>query len=340
MHRHTHLLAVALAGASLFACEVGGGVGPGAQQPAQPMPGEPQPATGGGGSGAGAVAGGPNCPTPANHCLDAGILFAGKKAYQQGYIYVDPATMTAEPGPSGEATFMSLRDGGTLVTGHFWRTQAAQQNQLTIGTLAVMMHRSSQGVYVAPTSRDEAHKHRWWVSRIVSNKTLDNGYVHVTGGHKINANAIRIIDGDQSPTIASSGVEDDHFVQDDHWLVAKKALPDKGYVYASLALAAKPPTAETGGEGQFLQTRDGQYVWSRHAWRTRRATQADVRPGMHVFMIHRSKSGVYVAPESRAEALAHRWWTAKVVDTSELYKGVVEVAGGHKVALAALRVPI
>ncbi len=336
MQRHSHLIAVAFAGMFAAACQVGAGMTSGAQQPAQPMPAEPVPAAGN----AGPAVGGPDCPNPENHCLAEDILFAGKKGFDKGYIYADPARMTAEPGPSGEATFMSVRDGANLVTSHYWRTRAAQANELAIGALAVMMHRSQGGFYVAPTTRDEANKHRWWIARIVSNNTLDQGYVVVSGGYKVNANGIRVIVGDESPTVAANRQEDAHFLQPGHWIVSKKPLPEKGYSYASLALAVKAPSEETGGEGDFLLTRDGSYEWTRYAWQTRPATEADLRPGVHVFMLHRSKGGLYIAPESRVDALAKRWWTAKIVDASELYKGVVQVAGGYKVAVDGLRVPI
>lgn len=337
MQRDSQVIAVALASMFAAACQVGAGVAPGAQQPAQSMPAESGPAEAGGPA---TATGGPNCPNPENHCLAEDILFAGKKGYDKGYVYVEPARMTAEPGPSGEATFMSVRNGSSLVTGHYWRTRAARPDELSIGVLAVMMHRAKGGFYVAPTTRDEANKRQWWISRIVSNNTLDQGYVVVSGGYKVNADGIRVIVGDESPTVMAANQEDAHFLQAGHWIVSKKALPEKGYSYASLALAVKPPSGETGGEGHFLLTRDGSYQWTRHAWQTRPATEADLRPGAHVFMLHRAKGGLYVAPESRVDALARQWWAAKIVDSSELYKGVVQVAGGYKVAVDGLRVPM
>ena len=154
----------------------------------------------------------------------------------------------------------------------------------------------------------------------------------VSGGFRVAVSALRAIEGDTSAGVQLGGAEDAHFVRADHWLVSDKPLPAQGWQWVDLAVALKNPSAATKREGQFMRTGDGWILWTAHAHRTRPATQADLKVGGFAFMPHVKKNSVYGAPSSRKVALGSRWWVARIVDTSELYKGVVTVAGNYKVA--------
>ena len=338
------VFACALCASLVFAgCQIG--VGPGGPPPAGPPgppPGSaagPPPASGPavGGGGGETVSANPNCPTPANHCLAEDVMFAGKKAFTARYEYVFAARMTGQPGAGGDATFLSLNDGGELVTQHYYQTRAAQPGEVAVGTMVIMPHINRDGVYVAPETRDKAHKTRWWLARVTSVASADRGYVIVSGGYKIATNALRMVEGDTSPTVSVGGAEDAHYLKDEHWVVVPKGLPAKRYVYGFVGAAIQAPTAETKGDGHFISLQDGAIGWNK-GFKTRPADKADLQVGTYAFMPHINRDGVYQAPESRLKSLSTRWWVAKIVDTSELYKGVVEVAGGYKIAAAAIRV--
>jgi len=264
-------------------------------------------------------------------------MFAGNKAFRARYVYLEPARMTAPAGSGGDATFLSLRDGGSVVTQHFYQTRVAQPADIAVGKLVIMPHINRNGVYVAPETRDKAHKTRWWLARVSSVASADAGYVIVSGGYKIATNALRVIEGDTSPTVTIGGAEDGHYLTGNHWIVVPKGLPEQRYRYGFVGAPIQPPTAQTKDDGNFINLSTGEVGWNK-GFMTRPAQQADLQVGTFAFMPHINRNGVYQAPDSRLKSLTTRWWVAKIVDTSELYKGVVEVAGGYKIAAAAIRV--
>lgn len=291
-----------------------------------------------GGTGGGAVHN-PSCPTPEDHCLDADTFFVGKKAYEQSYIYVEASKMTREPDPaSGAAEFLVLRTGANQVSEHFWRTRKATSPELRVGQLVLTMDHKRDGIYRAPTTRDEAHKFRWFMTRIASVTPIDHGYVVLAGGYKADVDSIRFLDGDDSPQLVVPGNEDAHYLKEGHWFIGKKPLPERSYVYVDVAAAIQPPSKQTKGEGHFVSLKNGQLWWTANAWPTRIATKDDLKVGQFAFLPELKKNGVYHAPRTREEALTRRWWVIKIVDTSELYKGVVGLAGGYKVSVDAIRV--
>ena len=338
-------------------CRIEGGLNPsrtGPSQPAQPPQKERAHHTGtaerggggggGGGGGVGAGGGGvsysPDCPTPQDHCLTGDDVLVAKKAYGTGYVYLEAAVQQSQPEASGEAKFMSRRNGETVISRHFHQTRPASVNELSVGRIAVMFHgKKKDGIYQPPPNREKAHSGRWWMARIASVAPASNGYVIVAQGYKIATTNLRYIEGDESPTAVVGGAEDAHFLRDDHWIIGEDKLPDSGYDYVGVGAPIQAPSAETRGEGHFIRTRDGQIMWTEHAWSTRPATKNDIQVGHHIIMFHGKKTnGVYQAPRSRADALSGRWWTAKVVDDSRLYKNVVGVAGGYQIALDNARV--
>jgi hypothetical protein len=283
------------------------------------------------------------CPNPDDHCLPDGIFFASKREWKHGYVYLDAAAQQSPPDGAGVAKFMSRRDGSEMVTKWFYKTRRAQRNELAVGKMVIMFHDNSRDhIYQAPETRTDALGKKWWMSRIVSVAPLASGnYVLVANGYKVAANNLRYIEGDSSPTITVSGTEDAHFLKDDHWLASEKPLKDRGYQYIDVAAPIQAPTAQTKNEGHFLFLRSGKTLWTAHAWKTRPATQDDMKLGARVFMFHdNSRDKVYQKPADRPSALAKKWWTAKVTDNSTAYKGTVTVDGKYQVAVDAIRVPV
>jgi hypothetical protein len=287
------------------------------------------------------VAANPDCPNPANHCLaEDVVLVASRGLDNRAYIYLEPSRQTGPANSAGEATFLTLRQGKDLTTRHAFRTRPAHDEDLAVGALAVMLHRKEGQIYRAPSTRKEAQSHTWWLARIVSVASVDQGFVVVSGGYKIAPNAVRVVEGDDSPRVTVSSEADAHFLSPDHWIVADRELGNRKYVYAQAAAPIQAPSPATKGEGHFILLDKGAITWSAHAYRSRPATKADMRVGMTVIAFHRKDGPVYAPPRERSEALTGRWWVAKVVDTSSLHRGTVDVAGGYTIRVDAIRVPM
>ena len=265
-------------------------------------------------------------------------MLVSKKAFEKNYVYLEPARPKGAANSAGESTFMLVRNGRDMTTRHIWQTVPAGPGQLAVGQVVVMFHRNTGHVYRAPETRKEAQSTRWWAARLVSVASADQGFVIVSGGYRVAPNVLRLVQGDDSPTVNVSPQVDQHFLSPDHWIVADRALGNRTYVYAHVAAAVQAPSAQTKNEGRFLLLDSGAFVWSAHAWKTRPATAQDIQVGREVMLLHRNQGSVYRAPKERVEALTTRWWIAKVVDTSELYKGVVSLAGGYSASLDGLRV--
>ncbi|HVK72495.1 MAG TPA: hypothetical protein VM734_04220 [Kofleriaceae bacterium] len=303
--------------------------------------------TGGGGSTVGeggdpgGGAGAPSCPTPADHCLEADDLLVGD-AFQSGYVSAQVGKQTAPPNPAGEATFMILADGGTRTSRTSYRTHKAAPEELAVGALVAALDATgNDNVYRAPTSREDATRTSWFVSRIVSVDSAAQGHVIVSGGYLVALDALRIVDGDASPRLTVGGAEDAAFIKPDHWFVSDAPLPDRGYITVRTAVAIQAPSAATKHEGEYLITQNGERLWSRHAWRTRPATSADIKLGAHVIALDATgPDNVYRAPQSRVDALQTNWFAAKITDTSEAFKGVVTLAGDYRAAVSSLRVVV
>lgn len=301
--------------------------GPTATQPPPPSTG-PAPAT--------------DCPNPADHCLPTGELyFATKKQWKGGYVWVNLSTMKTPPDSAGEAKFFLKRNGSDLITKWFYKTRPARRSELAIGQMVVMFHDNKKDrVYRAPDTRKAALGKRWWMSRIVSLAPLGTGnFVLVADGYRVAANNLRLVVGDKSKTTTVASGEDAHFLSTSHWFVSTKPLRNKGYHFLKLAAPITVPSAQTKNEGLFITLRRGNDMWTKFAWRTRPAKKAELKPGLRVFMFHDAKrDGVYNKPAVRHDALAKRWWTGLITDTSTAYKGTVTVAGKYQVAVDNLRV--
>jgi len=275
----------------------------------------------------------------ANHYLDGETWFTATSGYENNYIYADPSKQLAPPGQDGKAKFWDFFAKKETERQHFWKSHAAKKEELAVGKLALLAHKKDgNGVYVAPASVEEAYSSRWWITRIVSVRPVAEGYVLLAGNFRAAPDAIRYLDGDDSPSITQQGKEDAHFIADEHWFAGRQALPEKNYVYVDPAVPVSPDQPMKGGEGRFVLTNSGQILQTANAWQTRMAKPADLKKGQLVIAPHIKDGATYRAPKTRAEALAARWWAVKITDTKTAAKGTVGVDGGYSVATNALRV--
>jgi len=294
---------------------------------------------GGGAAGGGeeTAEAGPMIPTegdPDDHHLGHGDLFAGLQPYVHGTVYVEPVVEVEPAAATGEGTFAMVRTGEQMQTAHFWHTHKADPDEIRVGVIALVSERKdAEGRYAAPETVEQAYDHRWWLARIVSVAPLETkGYVWVAGGYEVAPDAIRILEGDDSPALDVPGDEDAHFVSTGLWVAGIQPLPDKGTVYASLCAEVAP---FDGGEGRFLDLSNGKIFDTAHAWKTRIAKPKQIQKGVHVLVPDIKDRAVYRAPQTREEALFNRWWFVKV---EKKKKGTVVVEGSYEVDMDALRI--
>ena len=83
----------------------------------------------------------------------------------------------------------------------------------------------------------------------------------------------------------------------------------------------------------------GEEIWTKNYWKTRIASEKELKVGLVVIVFERGVDDVYQAPENKSQALADNWFMAKITDMSDKYKGYVTVSGGYKISLENIRVP-
>lgn len=281
-----------------------------------------------------------DCARPDNHCLEDNDVFYAERAWKGGWSYVHLAEMVSPPDAGGEARFVARKSGKEASSSFFYKTHRMQPSEIKIGAMVIALHHVKDNIYVAPTTRAEAIGDGWWMARITSVAPVaTGGYVLVSGGYKVAVDALRAVDGDTSKTTAIGDDEDAHFLSRDHWLYAE-GKPRGPWTTVHVAVALTPPSRKTKGEGEFMSVQSGGEVWTRWAWRTRPATERDLRKGTRVFMLHAAHQNVTRPPADRYENHHTSWWTATIKDASTAYKGTVMVSGGFQVQVAALRVAL
>jgi hypothetical protein len=114
----------------------------------------------------------------------------------QAWIHVHLAKMTtpATPETKNEAEFMQITDGNKLWTKYYWTSRIATPAEVKIGALVITFDASDGDVYRAPENRDEARTGSWFMARITDTSDLYKGYVTVSGGYKVDAKALRIVE--------------------------------------------------------------------------------------------------------------------------------------------------
>ncbi|MBI4508994.1 MAG: hypothetical protein HY698_05130 [Deltaproteobacteria bacterium] len=308
---------------------------PGAE-PASAEAAAPPEGNGRGESGAVVVAG--DCGPANNHCLPGDVVFASTREFIEGRLQIFVARRTGEPDATGETQVISLKDGQSITTRFTFSTQSASPDQIGVGKLAIFPYHSSGGIHRNHASQERAVSSAWWIARVVSVESLAHGYIITSDGMKVSADAVRLVEGDSSKTASMAGAEDTHFFQPDHFIIATNPLPGRGRIQGEIGIAITKPSPDTKGEGLFIGARRGKVYWTRNAWRTVPATSDRVKVGQFVAFPYDTRDGVHQRPATRELALGHSWWIAKVVDTSDVFKGVITTANGMKVSVDAVRI--
>jgi hypothetical protein len=133
--------------------------------------------------------------------------------------------------------------------------------------------------------------------------------------------------------------DDRHWFQADDYLISERPY-ERGWIYVELSKLKQPATAQTKGEGQFFNLHDSKDQWTRYFWKTRPAEETDLQVGaLAVCFEGNSRDSVYRAPENKSNARTGNWFMGRVTDTSDLYKGTVQI-DTYRCSPDALRVPI
>lgn len=144
----------------------------------------------------------------------------------------------------------------------------------------------------------------------------------------------------EAPPPAPAG-EDGHYIQADDYFIQHHGLEDRTWIWVELAKMVSTPNGATKGEAEFMKIKDGKNYWTSHYWRTRIASQAELRLGLPVIAFNDSHyNGVYDAPGRKDRARGGSWFMARITDMSDMYKGYITVSGNYKVSLRNLRLII
>ena len=138
---------------------------------------------------------------------------------------------------------------------------------------------------------------------------------------------------------APSGDMDSHFIRSDEYFAATRPVKGGGASDVLIARMLQPASDATKGEAQFMDSHKGTEFWTRTFWKTRPATQEDLKLGATVTYWGRyAKDRVYYAPRNEKEARNVPWKLNKITDVSDLFKGEVTVAGNKKVSVDSIRI--
>jgi len=133
--------------------------------------------------------------------------------------------------------------------------------------------------------------------------------------------------------------EDRHWIQPDDYFISERPY-EHGSIGVSLAKMKQPSTAKTKREAQFFRLHDSKDIWVKYFWKTRLAEEGDIKVGALVICFEgNGKSNVYYAPENKNSARTARWFMGRVTDTSDLYKGAVQI-DRYNCSPEAIRVPV
>lgn len=142
-------------------------------------------------------------------------------------------------------------------------------------------------------------------------------------------------------TGTGKAIDDIHYIQDDDYFISQVPYSGKSWMYVDLAKMLEKGKIETKWEAKFIKVSDGEETYSKYYWSTRIALKEELKVGLQVIVPELvGENDVYRAPESKEEARSTAWFTAKVTDISDMYKGYVTVSGGYKISTNALRVAI
>lgn len=140
---------------------------------------------------------------------------------------------------------------------------------------------------------------------------------------------------------SGSATGDAHFIDKDIYFVSSSSDSFKGtgYIYVRAAKVVTAPSAKTKNEGQFMIIHSGEELWTKNYWKTRIATEKELKVGLVIIAFERSEDDMYKAPEDKSQAMSNNWFMVKITDMSDKFKGYVTTSGGYKVSLENIRVP-
>lgn len=162
--------------------------------------------------------------------------------------------------------------------------------------------------------------------------TIDKTVEHATDSAKSSKRPAKTV---QSP----SGDMDNHFIRTDEYFTSVKPIKGGGASDVLIAKMLQPASDATKGEAQFMDSHKGTEFWTRTFWKTRPATQEDLKLGTTVIYWGRyAKDRVYYAPRNEKEARNVAWKLNKITDVSDLFKGEVTVAGNKKISVDSIRI--
>jgi len=131
---------------------------------------------------------------------------------------------------------------------------------------------------------------------------------------------------------------DEHYIDDDVLFVSKDAFKGSGWMHVKAAKEITPPSSKTKNEGQYMIISNGDEIWTKNHFKTRIASEKELKLGLLIIAFDDSDDGVYIAPQNKSDAIKDNWFMAKITDMSDKYRGYVTVSGGYKVSLENIRV--
>ena len=65
--------------------------------------------------------------------------------------------------------------------------------------------------------------------------------------------------------------EDEHYLEDDHYFISKEKLTG-AWMNVTLATMDTPASPDTKNEAKFLTVRDGEEIWTKFYWKTKKTS--------------------------------------------------------------------
>ncbi|HUH01508.1 MAG TPA: hypothetical protein VML75_05900 [Kofleriaceae bacterium] len=250
-------------------------------------------------------------------------MFLSEKPFESGWIQVWPAHADGERYVARDASNREIS------TDHIWRTRPVVPNQLAVGQLIILPSATSQDAdgpfkrAYGPTESARAHE-----LAMVVRVPDDTGMLIASNSSRVKADAVRLVEADARATVVVAGTPDrDCFTPDLRIVSPKQPYADLAVGFAAAVL--EPAT--DAAEGAYLNFRDGITTRSRHAWKTRPATAADLRPGAVVFFT--------VVPRRTCDQLLTSNWNHTIVESAtNPATGKVKLKGSAARAISELRV--
>ena len=208
----------------------------------------------------------------------------------------------------------------------YFQTRMAKPQELLLGRRVVYP------LGEIKSAKDKAEM-GWGYRRIINLVDAPKGHVIVDGSSnpEVELASLRVIvGGEPDPTITMSGKQDAHGFHPEHWLVfAEDRQPDADGVETKMALAIRPPP-KPGEAGTFLMLDSGQILTTKHAWRSRPATRAELKTGTRVAIFFASG----IDPPSRDLAYRETWWIGPLTSVTP---AVIKV-GKSSVRVESMRI--